>query len=137
MYYDLIEHIKRINAYAEDMATNYLETYWDNCNISAESIANLRVEEAMNKKVIRGTTSEGIRSFEIALEKYIENTRDTARNIKNLHDEISTSWKDSQYDKLSEAIDEFQLKIKTNLDKLDVLHSYVQQKRKFLEDRGE
>lgn len=136
MYYDLIERIKQVDTHAEDMAC-YLETDWDNCNISVDNIANLRVEEVMNKRVIRGTTSEGIRSFEIALEKYIENTRDIARSIKNLHDEVGVSWKDSQYDKISESIDEFQLKIKTNLDKLDVLHSYVQQKRKFLEDKGE
>ena len=90
----------------------------------------------MNKRIIRGTTSAGVKSFENALKNYIDSTRSITLKIKNLHEEVGKSWNDPQYVKITESINEFEQRMSANLDKLETLSGYVQQKRRFLEEKG-
>lgn len=135
VYKNLYDQIRETNRHGEYIAEKYLEEKWDGIKMSFdEEISRINVEEIMNKRVIRGTTAEGIKSFETALENYIEETYKLKGLIKKEHEEIGCSWKDKQYKKVSEIMDEFQYNMESNLKKLNDTLELVKEKRKIFEE---
>ena len=118
-----------INRRYSQMTERYAERSWDaNVNVP-EFKVKLNLEENVNMDVINGTTVEGIKSFERALEEYIESTQKNLSSIQRAHNNVATGWKDDQYSRMTDKINEFSATINTQVNVLNTLQSWIVQRR--------
>ena len=87
----------------------------------------------MDTDTINGTTVEGIKSFERALDTYIENTVENVSKIRSAHDNVHTGWRDEQYDRTNDKINDFIGTMNKQLNALKALQGWISERRRQFE----
>ena len=132
---DEISHsLKVLNRRCQTLSEGYAERSWNAAFIKREQQIKLKRESSMEKDTINGTTAEGIRAFERALDVYIQNTTDTVAEIRREHEAVHAGWHDSQYERTTERIYEFTSTILKQLDCLKDLQTWIAERRRYFEE---
>lgn len=132
---DEISHsLKILNRRCQTLSEGYAQRGWNATFIKREQQIKLKTESYMEKDAINGTTVDGIRAFERALELYIQNTQGTVADIRREHEIVHEGWRDSQYDRTSDRIHDFTSIILKQLECLQELQSWIAERRRYFEE---
>ncbi len=126
--------LRALNARYEHLSQGYAERFWNGSFTPCEFQVKIKLEGDMNMDTINGTTIEGIKSFERALDIYIKNTIDNVSKIRNAHDVVRDGWRDEQYDRTSDKINDFIGTMNNQLNALKVLQGWIAERRKQFEE---
>lgn len=88
----------------------------------------------MDTDTINGTTVEGIKSFERALDIYINDTVSNVKSIRNAHDAVRRGWEDDQYKCVDDKINDFVSTMNKQLNALQQLQEWIAVRRKQFEE---
>lgn len=125
----------RLNAGYRQLNDQYAENYnWNATFHDKELSPVLNMEEQEMTRRINGTTVEGIRSFEQKLSTYIDDTKENVKKISYACDGMGYYWKDDQYKRTSEAIEEFCSSMNRNMRELEDLQSWITMRREQFQD---
>lgn len=134
MHATLSNILSTVNARYEKMSQGYAERNWQASFNSCEFQVKIKLEGNMSTDTINGTTVEGIKSFERALDVYINDTVLHVRSIRNAHDAVGSSWRDDQYRRVDDKINDFVGTMNKQLNALKQLQEWIEIRRKQFEE---
>ena len=123
-----------LNTRYEHLSQGYAERSWNAQFTPCEFQVKLKLEGNMDTDTINGTTVEGIKSFERALDTYIENTVENVSKIRSAHDIVHEGWRDEQYDRTNDKINDFIGTMNKQLNALKALQGWIAERRKQFEE---
>lgn len=126
--------LNAINERYGKLSTGYAERHWQASIKKCEFQVKIKLEGNMDTDTINGTTVEGIKSFERALDIYINDTVRHVRSIRNAHDEVRKDWKDDQYRRVDDKINDFVSTMNKQLGTLKQLQEWITARRKQFEE---
>ena len=133
--HDALSHVLHtLNARYEHLSQGYAERSWNASFSPCEFQVKIKLEGNMDTDTINGTTVEGIKSFERALDTYIENTVENVSKIRNAHDAVHDGWRDEQYDRTNDKINDFVGTMNKQLNALKALQGWIAERRKQFEE---
>lgn len=133
--HDALSRVLQIlNTRYEHLSQGYAERSWNASFTSCEFQVKIKLEGNMDTDTINGTTVEGIKSFERALDTYIENTVENVSKIRSAHDTVHDGWRDEQYDRTNDKINDFIGTMNKQLNALKTLQGWIAERRKQFEE---
>lgn len=85
---------------------------------------NIKVK---NDKI--ATDPEALEHFEHSLAHYIESIRGTVASVRTEHASMHQDWRDEQYERFTETLNQFSTKIDKQLEVLRILNILIKKKR--------
>jgi hypothetical protein len=131
----LVKIMMKVNEKYETLNREYFERNdWD-ARFRAKNLeVEVEVKEDVGAQVFAGTSAEGLRKFEQAMEEYIESTRKHLRSMRSELDQVHTTWRDENYKKIDTYVSEFEYNIGNNLTNMsNVFLPWVVERRRALE----
>lgn len=134
MHDTLSRVLQILNTRYEHMSQGYAERSWNASFTPCEFQVKIKLEGNMDTDTINGTTVEGIKSFERALDTYIESTVENVSKIRSAHDNVHNGWRDEQYDRTNDKINDFIGTMNKQLNALKALQGWISERRRQFEE---
>lgn len=133
--HDALSRVLQIlNTRYEHLSQGYAERSWNASFSPCKFQVKIKLEGNMDTDTINGTTVEGIKSFERALDIYINDTVSNVKSIRNAHDAVRRGWEDDQYKCVDDKINDFVSTMNKQLNALQQLQEWIAVRRKQFEE---